>query len=85
MFDDARELVVGKMRQYCEHKGTRIDSSVQYSPLSNEVADRVVGVATNSTRAMLRDSNLPGLYIMGRGDDDLHVTAQEDANEGATP
>ena len=47
------------MREYYEHKGIRINSSVLYSALSNGVAKRLVSVATNGIRAMLRDSNLP--------------------------
>jgi len=59
MFDNAKKLVAGKMRGFCEQQGIRIISSVPYSPSSNGVAARLVGVATNDTRAMLRDSNLP--------------------------
>ena len=59
MFDNARELVLERMKGYCKQKGIRINSSVPYSPSSNGVAERLVGVATNGTRAMLRDSNLP--------------------------
>ena len=77
MFDNAKELVTGRMKEYYEHKGIRINSSVPYSPLSNGIAD---SGATNGTRAMLHDSNL-----LGRRDDDLHVPAQEDAKEGVTP
>ena len=60
IFDNAKELVAGRMREYCEHKGIRIriDSSVPYPPSSNRVAERLVGVATSSMHAMLRDSNL---------------------------
>ena len=43
-------------REYCEHKGSRINTSVPYSPSSNGLVDVV---ATNGTRAMLGDSNLP--------------------------
>ena len=32
MFDDAKELVAGRMKEYCEHKGIWIDSSIPYSP-----------------------------------------------------
>ena len=63
MFDNAKELVAGKMREYYEHKGFISDnSSVPYSPPSNVVAKRLVGVATNGTRASLRDSNLPPTF-----------------------
>ena len=40
MFDDEKELVAERMRGYCEHKGIRVNSSVQYSPLANGVAER---------------------------------------------
>lgn len=56
MFDNTKELLAGRMREYCEHKGVRINSWVPYSPSSNGVAERLVGVATIDTRAMLRDS-----------------------------
>jgi len=59
MFDNAKELVAGKMKEYCKWKGIRINSSVPYSPSSNGVAERLVGVATNGMRAMLRDSKGP--------------------------
>ena len=59
MFDNTKELLAGRMKEYCEHKGMWINTSVSYSPSSNGVAERNVGVATNGTRAMLRDSNVP--------------------------
>ena len=59
MFNNARELVLGRMKEYCEQKGIHINSSVPYSPSSNGIAERLVGVATNSTHAMLHNSNLP--------------------------
>ena len=59
MFDDAGELVAGRMWESGEHKGIRINSSVPYSPWSNGVAELFFGVATDGIRAMLRDSNLP--------------------------
>ena len=39
-FNDEKELVAERMRGYCEHKGIRVSSSVQYSPLANGVAER---------------------------------------------
>ena len=62
MFDNARELVLGRMKEYYEQKGICINSSVLYSPSSNRIAERLVGVATNSTRTMLRNSNLPPCF-----------------------
>ena len=59
MFDNAGELVAGRMREICDERGIHIISSVPHSPSSNGVAERLVGVATSGTRAMLRDSGLP--------------------------
>src|SRR5258706_5322370 len=58
MFDNAKELVAGRMKEYCKQKGIRINSSVLYSPSSNGVTKQLVGVATNGTHTMLCDSNL---------------------------
>ena len=74
MFDNAKELVAGRMKECCEHKGTK---GYGLTPWSRTHLGRV-GVATNGTRAMLCDSNT----LPGRGDDDLHVPAQQDADEG---
>jgi hypothetical protein len=57
MFDNAKELVAGRMKEFSD-KHSRIISSVPYSPSSNGIAERLVGVATNGARAMLRDSGL---------------------------
>jgi hypothetical protein len=38
MFDNAKEPVAGRMKEYCEHKGIQINSLVAYSPSSNRVA-----------------------------------------------
>jgi transposase InsO family protein len=59
MFDNAREFVAGRMKEFCDQRGIRIISSTPYSPPSNGIAERLVGVATHGTRAMLRDSGLP--------------------------
>jgi len=59
MFDNAGELVAGRMRDICYERGIKIISSVPYSPSSNGVAERLVGVATRGTRAMLHDAKLP--------------------------
>ena len=59
MFDNAKEFVAGRMKELCGERGVRIITSVPYSPSSNGIAERLVGVATNGTRAMLRDSSLP--------------------------
>src|ERR1700755_429651 len=47
------------MKEMCNERGIRIISLVPYSPSSNGIAERFVGVATSGTRAMLRDSGLP--------------------------
>ena len=39
MFDNAKELVAGRMKEYCEHKGIQINSSVPYSLSSNGVTE----------------------------------------------
>ena len=55
------------MREYYEHKGIRINSSVLYSALSNRVAKQLVGVATNSICMMLHNSNLLPHFYLGSG------------------
>jgi len=78
MFDNAKELVAGRMES-CDERGIRIISSVQYSPPSNGVAQRLVAVTTSGTRAMLRDSGCPPrfwaeavttIYLRNRTDDE---------------
>ena len=59
MFDNAKELTAGGMKEMCDERGIHIITSVPFSPSSNGVAERLVGVATSATRAMLRDSGLP--------------------------
>jgi len=87
MFDNAKELVAGRMREYCEQKGIRINSSVPYSPSSNGVAERLVGVATNGTRAMLRDSSLPPRFWAEAMTTFMYLRNRTPtrANEGVTP
>ena len=72
MFDNAKELMAGRMKEYYEHERRWINSLVPYSPSSNGVAERHVGVGTNGTRAILRDSNLPPCSL-SRGKDNLRV------------
>jgi hypothetical protein len=62
IFDNAREFVAGRMSEYCAQQGIWIISSVPYSPSSNRVTERLVGVATNGTHAMLQDANLPPCF-----------------------
>lgn len=51
MTDNARELCMGEMKQICEREGIKLHTSVRYSPESNGVAERMIGVLTNSARA----------------------------------
>jgi len=52
MFDHAKELVAGRMKELCDERDIRIISSVPYSPSSNSVT-------TNGTWAMSHGSRLP--------------------------
>jgi len=52
IFDNAKELVAGRMKELCDERGIWIISSVPYSPSSNSVT-------TNSTWAMSHGSRLP--------------------------
>jgi hypothetical protein len=49
MFDNAKELVAGRMKEFSEQRGIRINSSVPCSPSLNGIFERLAGVATNST------------------------------------
>ena len=51
MTDNARQLSMGEMRQICEQEGIKLHTSVPYSPESNGVAERTIGVLTNAVRA----------------------------------
>jgi hypothetical protein len=59
MFDNAKELVAGKMKELCEQHGIQIISSVPCSPSLNGIAEHLVGIATSRTHTMLQDSGLP--------------------------
>jgi len=52
IFDNAKELVAGWMKELCNEHGIRIISSVPYSPSPNSVA-------TNGTWAISPGSGLP--------------------------
>ena len=39
MFDNAKELVAGRMKELCDERGIRIITPVPYSPSSNGVAE----------------------------------------------
>jgi hypothetical protein len=87
MFDNAKEFVEGRMKLYCDQKGIRINLSVPYSPSSNGVAERLVGVATNNTRAMLRDSALPPRFWAEAMSTFMYLQNRTPtkANDGVTP
>ena len=87
MFDNAKELVAGKMQEYCDERGIRIISSTPYSPPSNGIAERLVGVATYGTRAMLRDSSLPPRFWAEAMTTFMYLRNRTPttANEGKTP
>ena len=59
MFNNARELIAGKMKEVCSAQGIKIISSVPYSPSLNGVAERLIGVTTRGIRSMLHDAKLP--------------------------
>ena len=59
MTDNACELSMGEMRKLCEREGIKLNTTVPYHPASNGVAERAIGVLTNSVRAMLHNSGLP--------------------------
>ena len=52
IFDNAKELVAGQMKELCDKRSIRIILSVPYSPSPNSVA-------TNGTWAMSCGSGLP--------------------------
>ena len=87
MFDNAKELVAGKMREFCNGHGIRIISSVPYSPSSNGIAERLVGVATDGTRTMLRDSGLPPRFWAEAMNTFMYLRNRTPtaANDGKTP
>jgi len=75
IFDNAKELVAGRMKELCDECDIRIISSVPYSPSLNSVT-------TNSTWAMLHGSRLPPrfraeamgtfMYLQNRTNGDEH-------------
>ena len=56
MLDKAKELVAGKNDRDLRHAR---HSYYLVGPMSNGVIERLVGIETNGTRAMLRDSWFP--------------------------
>jgi hypothetical protein len=87
LFDNARELVAGKMKALCDARGTRIISTVPYSPSSNGVAERLVGVTSEGTRAMMHDSGLPPRFWAEAVSTFMHLRNRTPttANSGKTP
>ena len=57
--DNTRELSMGEMSRFCEAEGIKLNTTVPYHPASNGVAERTIGVLTNTVRAMLHDAGLP--------------------------
>ena len=75
VFDNAKELVAGRTGEARDS-----DYLVPYSPSSNGVAKRLVGVTTNGTRAMLRDSNLPPRF-WAKAMTTFYIPVEPDANK----
>ena len=75
IFDNAKELVAGRMKELCDEHGIWIISSVPYSPSSNSIT-------TNGTWAMSHGSRLPPrfwaeamgtfMYLQNRTNGDEH-------------
>ena len=75
IFNNAKELVAGQMKELCNERGIQIISSVPYSPSPNSIA-------TNGTWAMSRSSGLPPrfwaeamgtfVYLQNRTNGDEH-------------
>ena len=59
MTDNARKPCMGEMKVICEQGGIKLHTSVWYSPESNGVTERTIGVLTNAVLAMLHDSGHP--------------------------
>ena len=57
--------MAGKMKEIWSARGIKTISSVPYSPPSNGVAERLIGVATHGIRAMLHDAKLPPRFWAG--------------------
>ena len=58
MFDNAKELVAGKMRELCDARGIKIIPSVPHCIRHHRIAlfaECLVGVALHGTRTMLND------------------------------
>jgi len=75
------------MKEICDARGIKIISSVPYSPSSNGVAERLVGVATRGTRAMLHGANLPPRFWAEAMTTYMYLRNRTPttANDGKTP
>ena len=51
---------MGEMQDLCVQEGIKLHTSVPYHPASNSIAEHTIRVLTNTVRAMLQDSGLPG-------------------------
>jgi len=80
MTDNARELCMGEMREICERDGIKLHMSVRYSPESNGVAERTIGVLTGAVRHATRLE--PPEVPMGGGVQHGDIRTQPNANEG---
>jgi hypothetical protein len=59
MTDNASKLSKGKMHKICKEEGNWLSTTVPYHPVSNRIAEQMIGVLTGMVRAMLHDSGLP--------------------------
>ena len=50
---------MGEMWVFCNLEGIKLNTTALYHPASNGVAERTIGILTNSVRAMLSNSGLP--------------------------
>ena len=74
-------LCMGEMKETYEESGIQFNTSVRYSPESNEVAERTAaGVLTSAVRAMLHYSGFPNSAATY-----VHNRKPTKALEGCTP
>ena len=60
MRDNARKPSIGEMGEICKRDGgIKLNTTMPHHPASNGVAERTIGVLTNTVRAMLHDAGLP--------------------------
>ena len=56
--DNVRELSQGEICRICEEASVKLNMTVLYHPGSNSVAERTIGVLTNTVRTMLHNADL---------------------------